>query len=257
MKNATEHAKVLKKLLTKLKPQVTIPDEEPLIPIWGMVYAFLVWESSRNQADTAYNKLVDSMVDINDLRVTDPGELVEIIGDNYHLAEERCLRLTRTLHAVYNREHAVELVSAVGMSKRDARAYLDGLEAITPFVAGYVMLFGLGGHAVPIDDQLCERLRNDGVIHEDATLEEAQAFLEHQIRADDAVEAFYLLRAYVERPIKVSLGVRKKTTKKSASKKTTKKKTTKKKSTKTKTTKKSTSKKSTKKKTTKKKTKAK
>lgn len=253
MKNATEHAKVLKKLLTKLRPQVTIPDEEPLIPIWGMVYAFLVWESSRNQADQAYNKLVDSMVDINDLRVTDPGELVEIIGESYHLAEERCYRLTRTLHAVYNREHAVELVSAADMSKRDARAYLDGLEAITPFVAGYVMLFGLGGHAVPIDDHLCERLRGDGVIHPDATLEEAQAFLEHQIRADDAVEAFYLLRAYVERPIKVSLGVKKaKTTKKKTAKKTTKKssakKTTKKKTAK-KTTKKTTKKKSTKRKT--------
>ena len=40
-----------------------------------------------------------------------------------------------------------------------------------------LILLGLGGHAVPVDDGLLERMQADGVVDPDATVEEAQGFL--------------------------------------------------------------------------------
>lgn len=225
MKNATEHAKLLRTLLRKVKPSVTVPETAPMDPLHAMIFGFLNWECSRNQAESAFARLMAAMVDINELRVSDPGELVDLIGADYNRAQERCLRMTQSLHAVYRHEHAVDLSSATDMSKRDARAFLEKLDGMVPFVAAYVVLFALNGHAIPLDQQLFERLKNDGVLDPDATKDEAQAFLEHQIRADGAIEAYYQLRAYVERPIRVDLGgkSRSKTTKASTKKAHTKK----------------------------------
>ena len=219
MKNATEHAKHLKELLDQLRGQVSPPEPDELEPLHQMVHAFLVWEASRNQAEQAYARLMKETVDLNDLRITDPEEVVDLIGGKYSRADERAHRLHRALHAVYRREHAMDLSSLRSMPKREARAYLHELDGMTPFVAASICLLSLDAHAMPVDEQLHRRLQRDGVIHEKATLDEARAFLERNIRADEAVEAYYCLRAYVERPIKADLG------EKAPQKKTTKKKT--------------------------------
>ena len=69
-----------------------------------------------------------------------------------------------------------------------------------------VLLLSLNGHAVPVDQQLLERLQSDAVVPPDATIEEAQAFLGRNISAREAIRAHFRLRAYVERPIRVDLG---------------------------------------------------
>jgi len=265
VKNATEYAKRLAALLKQVGKAVSAPDEVPeREPLFQLIHAFLAWETSRNQADQAYTRLMTTVVDVNELRVSDPMEVIDAIGPKYVRAEERAHRLCRALHGVYNREHVVDLSSLKDKNKRDAKDYLESLEGIVPFVVASVMLLSLDSHAIPVDEQLVDRLKRDEVVDPDATLEDVQSFLEHQIRADDGLEAFFGLRAYVERPIKVSLGPAKlpkssgkpktkKSTKKS--KKSTKSASTKKKTTKrtTKSSKKSTksSKKSSKKKTTK------
>jgi len=205
VKNAGEYAKSLSQLLRQLRKHASPRDEPQREPLDQLIYAFLVWEASHNQADQAYPRLFRECVDLNDLRVTDPDDLADIIGHKHSKAGERAHRLCRTLHAVYRREHAMDLAPLKDMAKRDARAYLEQLEGITPFVTASVLLHALGGHAIPVDPQLRDRLAADHVIDPDATVEDAQGFLENNIRSDDAIEAYYLLRAYVERPIKVNI----------------------------------------------------
>ena len=205
MKNAGEHAQRLKQLLKQLEDQVTVPEMPQRSPVEHLVYAFLVWESSRRQADQVFPKLIKAVVDLNELRVNDPEETVEVLGAKYPRAEERAQRIKRVLNGIYVREHEVDLGGLQSKPKREARAYLEELEGMVPFVAASVCLFGLNAHAMPVDESLSQRLRKDGVIAEDATLEQAQAFLEHNVRADEGREVFHRLRAYVERPIKAEL----------------------------------------------------
>ena len=243
MKNASDHAKRLNNLFKELRKRVEVDSTKPdRDAVQQVIHGFLTWEASHAQADQAQSRMMKSMVDVNDLRVTDPRELVQMLGPRYPRVEERASRLLRTLHAIYLREHVVSLARLTDMPKREAKEYLEGLDGITPYVAASVVLLCLDGHAMPVDEQTMHRLKSDGVIDEAADLATTQGFLEHHIPAAEAIESFYLLRAYVERPIKVDLpGSSRGTTKRVKS--TTKKATTKKASTKKTSTKKSPTKK--------------
>jgi endonuclease III len=221
VKNATEHAKQLKSLLATVRKQVDLPEPFEMEPLSQLIFASLCADATTDQADAAYSALIEAMVDLNELRVTDPVDLVAIIGRGYPLAEFRIHHLSRVLHAVYQREHGMDMSSVKSMAKREARAYLEELDGITPFVAASVMLLSLGGHAIPVDRQLHARLEKDGVVEDGSELADVQSFLEHHVRADDGPEAYHLLRAYVEQGI--PFGNRKKTTRKKTAKKVEKK----------------------------------
>lgn len=205
MKKNAENAARLSKLLTRLRKSVEIEPAPQRTPLEHLIYAFLAWNTTRNQADQGLNKLRRATVDLNDLRVTDPLEIAEILGNRYAKVEERSHRLVLVLRDVYRVEHAMEMDTIAAMPKREARSTLEGMEGMVPFVSASVLLLGLGAHAIPVDDQLVTRLRSDEIVDDDATVEQVQSFLEHNIRADDAAEAHQLLRAYAERHAKVDL----------------------------------------------------
>lgn len=235
MKNATAYAKKLRGLLRRTKVDVPV-ESRHTDPLDQLVYAFLLWETTHRQADQAYNRLMKHVVDHNDLRVSDPADIALAIGPRYSRIDERAVRMRDALHGVYLANHAMTLEPLNDMSKRDARVFLDSLDGMVPFVSASIVLYALGGHAIPVDQQLVAKLKRDQIADPDATLEEIQAFLEHQIKAAETLKATAELRTYAE-----SSGGTTKTTRAAGdSRRTTKKST--KKTTKNKTTKRSTKK---------------
>lgn len=238
MKNATAHARKLRGLLRRVKAA------DPVAPAMHtlldhLIYASLAHDATRRQAAAAYQTLMRVMVDYNDLRVSDPQEIIRAIGENYPLAGERVLRLREMLHAVYLREHTMDLLAALQKaSKRDARTYLDGLAGMTPFVSASIVLLGLDGHAIPVDGLLMNKLRRDGIIDKQASVAEVEAFLAHQIKASDAIKAHHILRTFAETGGTPRRAAATKTTQKPTKTKTVKKPTSSKKPTKKKVTKK-------------------
>lgn len=197
MKNATAYAKKLRGLLRRCKAGDLAPTPHA-DPLDQLIYAFLLWETTQRQADLAYGRLMKQVVDHNDLRVSDPADIVKAIGDRYSRADERAVRLRSVLHAIYLGQHVMSLEAVKAMSKRDARSYLEGLEGMVPFVAASVVVHALGGHAIPVDEQLLSKLRRDGIVDEEASIVDVQAFLEHQIKAAEAQKAIAQLRSYAE-----------------------------------------------------------
>lgn len=196
MKNASEHAKTLRKLIDRHKPAK--PPEDHADPLDQLIYSFLLWETTRKQADAAFNKLNKAIVDYNELRVSDPAEIVDAIGKRYSRAEERAIRLQAALNAIYVNEYAVTLAPLADKPKRQARQYLAELEGMTPFVSARVTLVSLGGHAMPVDEALAGRLKRDGAADAEATIEQTQAFLEKQVRSAEAKQVHAALLHYVE-----------------------------------------------------------
>ena len=160
------------------------------------VWSFLVWEADPADAERALHRLQKAVVDNNELRVCLPDEIVSIIGPRYPRAQERALRLRAGLQDIYFREHMVSLDHLTEAPKRIAKQYLDTLDGVPPFVASRVLLLGLGGHAVPIDDRLLNNLVEAGTLESDTTPERASAALERHIKAEDAVDAHMLLMAW-------------------------------------------------------------
>ncbi|MEM6459071.1 MAG: hypothetical protein AAF710_06740 [Planctomycetota bacterium] len=221
-------AKKFAALLKKAQSAYADEDPPPRDPVAQLIVAFLQWNATRKQAEDAFAALMAEYIDVNDLRVSHPHELVAVIGEDYPAAAERVIRLREALLEVYKREHDVQMHSIAGKGKKDQRAYLDTLPGATSYIAAVVTLLSFGGHAMPVDDRLCARLIDEGCLDEGTTPGDAESYLARLVKAGDALEAHLALQAWADQP------ATKKTAKKKAAKKTAKKKTAKKKTVRTK-----------------------
>ena len=182
-----------------------LPEPEgPLFPepaeagdplVHELIVSMLVWNATPTQAAAALSRLRDAVVDENELRVCFADDIAGLLGPRYPQVEERAERLLRVLNAVYGEEHAMTLDALRDASKRDARAYLDGLDGLVPFAAARVFLLGLGGHSFPVDDRLLAALIDEGVIEEGCDAAAAMSRFERAFRAGEAEPACRRLEA--------------------------------------------------------------
>lgn len=198
MKNSPLYSKRFASLFRRIKADHRKDPPEPATPVAQLVIAFLEWNASRRASRTAYRRLIENMVDHNELRVCHPHEVIELIGPDYPLAEHRAQRMLESLRSIFLREQAVTLDMLARRGKKDVRVYLDGLHGMAPYVAAQITLLCFGGHAVPVDDQLADLLRAAQVVDPEATLAEIEAFLERQVKADKAAETHATLMAWVD-----------------------------------------------------------
>lgn len=192
-------ASLLKKMRTRhaaAAPPAPDPadDSDPLVD--HVVFSLMLWEASSGQARAAFKRLREAYVDYNELRVCMPDELADVLGERYPLAHERARRLRAALSDVYRREHAVSLTHLTQIGKREARAYLDSLDGLTPFVSARVVLLALNGHAVPCDERLRDLLAEAGVMDADTSAGMAGSWLERHVDHTDALKAHAVLQAW-------------------------------------------------------------
>lgn len=197
--NSSECGKALTKLLKKLRQGAPPDGMVTDVPEAVLVQSYLLWETTADKARTGYDKLMSGIVDFNDLRVTLPSEMVELLGVRYPNVEERAERLRATLRDLYNREHSVKLGSLHEAGKRDVKKYIESLDGIPPYVAARVQLVAFGAHAIPVDEQLREALMAEGAADESADVVELSNWLTRQIKASDALGAHYALQRWVDR----------------------------------------------------------
>ena len=167
---------------------------DPLVD--ELVRAMLQWEASHGQARNAYERLLGTFVDYNELRASLPDHVVEALGPRYPKAAERSERMRMALTAIFEREDALTLAHLRDTPKREARAYVESLDGLPRFAAARVVLLGLGGHAFPVDGRLAGLLRSAGVVEEDADTDKCCLRMERAIRAGDAREAYELLELW-------------------------------------------------------------
>ena len=156
-------------------------------------------DATDEQGAHAFDKLMRGSVDINDLRVMLVKEQVGLIGVRYPLAQDRCTLMRRTLMDIYKREHKVSLERLRNVPKKDAKAYIEGLAGITPFVAARTLLLGLQIHAVPVDQATVDVLVEAEVLGDAGEPVEVAALLGRQVLAEDALEAHAALRKATDR----------------------------------------------------------
>jgi hypothetical protein len=102
--------------------------------------------------------------------------------------------ITQSLNNIFEREHTMSLDRLKTVSKRDARQFLRELPQIHPFVEAYVMLFAFEGNAFPLDDEMLTHLRDQELVDPEATLVEAQRFLENYVKGEEIHQGYVLLR---------------------------------------------------------------
>jgi len=86
------------------------------------------------------------------------------------------------------------------VSRRDARQFLRELPEIHPFVEAYVMLFAFEGHAFPMDEEFLAYLKSHDAVENGASIEDAQKFVEHHLKAEECRDLYFSLRKAVSDP---------------------------------------------------------
>jgi endonuclease III len=195
MKNATKHAENLRALFKRLlkdhKPAPLVKQE----PLKALVRGAMSYDVSDTKAEEAMKHIEKEFVDLNELRVATDLEIAELLGVRYPDIEKRVELITRTLNAIFEKEHTLNLDRLATISKRDARQFLrDLVPDIHPFVEAYVMLYSFEGHAVPVDEEILAYLRDEHVFDDKSTLVDAQKFLEHHIKAEECNDFHFAVR---------------------------------------------------------------
>ena len=196
MKNATKHADDLKSLLKRLakehKPAPAVKQE----PLKAIVRGAMSYDVSDTKAEEAMKHIEKEFVDLNELRVATDLEIAELLGVRYPDIEKRVELITRTLNAIFEKEHTLNLDRLATISNRDARQFLRDLvpDLMHPFVEAYVMLYSFDGHAIPADDEIVVYLREEEIFDDKMALSDAQKFLEHHVKAEDCHDVFTALR---------------------------------------------------------------
>lgn len=199
MKQGTAYAKLIKRLHHDLvKKHGKPPQREPMEPLQALLIGILAMDTpGAAKAHAMFQKLRERMVDLNEMRVTPVIELTAMIGNSLPNGEDKAGRIVMALNDVRRRQDTLDLSFLRQRGRREAREYLESLEGVTPYAAAFVVLFSLGGHAIPVDQLTVHILRQQKLVNEHADRVEVQSFLERNISAADAIEFAQLLSTYV------------------------------------------------------------
>jgi len=183
----------------------TLLSADPLIS--ELVFSMLVWESSIEHAVNAAHSIEQELVDLNELRVCSPEELVRVFPSRYPKSLERCQRLNAILNAIFQKENSLSLAHLREMNKKDVIEYFRSIDGLPPFVSSRVILLGLGWHAFPIDEWLTKQLSRHGITETSLTISEQTQRMERLVRANDALKYYTLIEHWAtnERAAKKSV----------------------------------------------------
>ena len=198
MKQAKEYAKRVKRLFRNLtrkhgKPAAAGPTD----PILQLIEGILAINTTVYKARSVLTKLLQQMVDLNELRVTPPMELAALIGSSVPMATQKSQWIVDALNDIRKRQEILDLGFLRDRGRREAREYLESLAGVDKSVAAYVVLCSLGGHAIPVDDFTLYVLRKNEIVDDSADGVTVQHFLERHVNAADARAFTELLGKYV------------------------------------------------------------
>ncbi len=227
MKNSKKYSKIIQKLHRSLsrkypKVQKVIHDE----PVDAIIYATISAKLSEKVTESVIKRFADYFIDLNDLRVSQTEEIVEIWGEDTPVTRKIASKITRVLRAVFNEYHKMSLGALKKTGKRPARQILEKMDGTSHFIVDYCMLTSLQGHAIPLTKGMIEYLKQNELVYPDADEQQIGGFLAKQISAKKGYEFYSLLRHESEahRSKKKTTTKRKKKTKKKKITKTNKRK---------------------------------
>jgi hypothetical protein len=198
MTKANVKTDVLKKTLARLIKSAPAKRPEPVDPLTRLIRAFVEYDCDEARTVVAERKILENMVDFNELRVTPAIELAALLGVRYPFAESRCAALHRTLQSIFDREHHMHLDRVKEMKKGEIRPYFQSLAGITLYVEAAVCVDCFGLTAAPVDTKLLLWLVSKEALPEGLDIRTAQQLIEKHLKAGEAEDFFHGARKEID-----------------------------------------------------------
>ena len=168
-------------------------------PVEHALRAILSEEATREQVDQAMARIRRHFVDLNDLRVSRPREIREVLGANFPRSGQKARVMPRILDQVFKQFNSMVWDFLHEMGKVEARAYFEKLEDVRPFLAAVLARDCTGAHAFPVDGDVARVLGRLGILDPSSQSEvEMQALLERAVKANRAYEAHWVVKRLAE-----------------------------------------------------------
>jgi hypothetical protein len=183
MKNSKEYSTKIAKLFRNLKRKCG-KAKKPVYdnPVKSLIFAVIHENCGQTAAKPLMRKLEKYFVDFNELRVSKTEEIMEVLGsdsDEFHKVADS---IKATLGGIFGKYNTLDLSELEDMGKKPAKKELEELE-ISRFAINYCFVTFLGGHAIPLTEEMVEYLRSEELVYPDSTIEQIEGFLERQITA--------------------------------------------------------------------------
>ena len=175
--------KVVNHLFTALSKQIKGADDMPARPVLEQfIYAICREGTTRPQADQAFQALQTRFFDWNEIRVSSPEELADVLAGLMPEPEKRAQRIVDFLQEVFETTFAFDLEALQKKGLKQAAKQLARYQAANDYAVAWVTQQSLGGHAIPLDNVTLRVLRRLHLIEEGvADLDTIRASLEHQV----------------------------------------------------------------------------
>jgi endonuclease III len=163
----------------KKRFQSADPDKRPVFE--QLLYSVCRENTTREQADRAFESLQQRFYDWNEIRVSSVREIEEAIADLPNSAV-RAQRLLSLLQEVFETTFSFDLESLHKKGLKQAAKQIARYQAANDFSVSWVLQNSLDGHSFPLDEAGLRVLRRLGLIETDQEdLEVIRTSLEHLI----------------------------------------------------------------------------
>jgi len=181
MATTTNKQRLLTQFFGLLKGQAEVAEQEPRPVLEQFIYGICREGTTREQADHAYKDLREHFFDWNEVRVSSPREVEEVLAE-LPAAEQRAERIVSFLQEVFEATFSFDLESLHKKGVKQAAKSLARYQAANDYVIAWVVQQSLGGHAVPLDAPTLRTTQRLGLIDTDQEDPEAQrTSLEHLV----------------------------------------------------------------------------
>lgn len=197
MKKAAEFTRKIKQLYTKLKKDggkasLEIMDDPMHILLMGVLCNY----AGEQRSAAALRKLLESAVDMNELRVTPVADIVQDIGADFPSVRQAANEISFVLNSVFNALHHLDISFLKSQSKKAVNAFLERVDGLTPHGAAYFRNRYLGHGDVPLDANMLSHLERSGCLPPDASAEDAHKFVSNIFGDRDAANFYALFKRY-------------------------------------------------------------
>jgi endonuclease III len=198
MPNFTDKARRLDRIRLVLRRRYGQPAAVVVThPVEHALRAVLSEEATPDQVDQAVERIRRHFVDLNDLRVSRPREIRDVLGTNFPRSGHKARVIPRLLDQVFKQHNSMVWDFLEKMGKVETRAYFEKLEDVRPFVAAVIARDCAEAHTVPVDNDVARVLGRLGILDPGTQSESGmQAFLERAVKASRAYEVHALLKRF-------------------------------------------------------------
>lgn len=185
---------IVQNLMTAMKKRYkSVPPKHSHSLLETLIYAAILEDALEDEAIAAYDQLMKSFHDLNEIRVSTITEIETALSPLPN-AGWPALRIREILQHTFEKFYRFDLEELKRKPVEQVEKHISKFKHATPFMRLYLIQNSLGTHAIPLDDKSRDLLAYLGVIEPQATIDAAAEDLKPIVRKADSHLFCHLVR---------------------------------------------------------------